>query len=86
MPASLTLSLGTLFAFLLVLARVGGAMVFVPLPGVKTAPEPVRIVLSLGFTLALMARWPHIDLAARHITGICTIGGWLVVLRRGTGS
>ena len=30
MPASLTLSAATLFAFLLVLARVGGALIFVP--------------------------------------------------------
>ena len=35
MPANLTLSTGTLFGFLLVLARVGGALVFVPLPGIR---------------------------------------------------
>ena len=40
MPANLTLSLGTLYGFLLVLARVGGRTVFVPLPGMKGAPEP----------------------------------------------
>jgi hypothetical protein len=42
MPISLTLSAGTLYGFLLVLARVGGALSFVPLPGIKAAPEPVR--------------------------------------------
>jgi flagellar biosynthesis protein FliR len=61
MPASLTLSLGTLYAFLLVLARVGGAVVFVPLPGAASAPQAARIALALSFTLALVGRWPAID-------------------------
>lgn len=61
MPGSLTLSAGTLYAFLLVLTRVGGALVFVPLPGLKGAPQPVRVALALGFTLALFGRWPAID-------------------------
>jgi len=61
MPANLTLSAGTLYGFLLVLARVSGALVFVPLPGVKGAPEPARAALALGFTLALFSRWPEID-------------------------
>ena len=52
-PLTLTLSAGTLYGFLLVLARVGGALIFVPLPGVKSAPEPARVALALGFTLAL---------------------------------
>jgi flagellar biosynthetic protein FliR len=58
MPVSLTLSPGTLYAFLLVLARVSGALIFVPLPGIRSAPEPVRAALALGFTLALYSRWP----------------------------
>jgi len=61
MPASATLSAATLYAFLLVLARVGGALVFVPLPGVKGAPEPVRAALAVGFTLALFPRWPVVE-------------------------
>ena len=73
MPASLTLSVGTLYAFLLVLARVGGALVFVPLPGVKSAPQAARVALALGFTLALSARWPAVD--AEAVTGM-TLAGW----------
>ncbi len=61
MPASLALPAETLYGFLLVLARVGGALVFVPLPGVKGAAEPARAALALGFTLALAARWPAVD-------------------------
>jgi len=64
MPVNTTLPLGTLYAFLLVLTRVGGAFVFVPLPGLQSAPMPARAAFALGFTLALAARWPVIDAAA----------------------
>ncbi len=53
--------MGTLLGFLLVLARVGGALVFVPLPGRDCAAAPARVALALGFTLALMARWPQVE-------------------------
>lgn len=75
MPASLTLSLGTLYAFLLVLARVGGALVFVPLPGLKAAPEPVKAALALGFTMALFSRWPAIESSA---VSVGVLAGWAV--------
>ncbi|HXK07737.1 MAG TPA: flagellar biosynthetic protein FliR [Verrucomicrobiae bacterium] len=75
MPAELTLSAGTLYGFLLVLARVGGALIFVPLPGMKGVPEPARAALALGFTLALFGQWPRID--AGNLTA-ATIAGWVV--------
>jgi flagellar biosynthesis protein FliR len=52
------LSLGTLLSFLLVLARVSGAFVFVPLPGVRSGPEMARAAMSVGLTLALFPLWP----------------------------
>jgi flagellar biosynthetic protein FliR len=61
MPGSLTLSIGTLLGFLLVLVRVTGALVFIPLPGINAGPQPARAALAAGFTLALAARWPAID-------------------------
>src|SRR5215470_6933673 len=61
MPTNLWISLGGLMGFLLVLARVGGALIFVPLPGLRGAPEPTRAALAVGLTLALGARWPVID-------------------------
>jgi flagellar biosynthetic protein FliR len=65
MPADLkfdlTFSAGTLYAFLLVLARVSGALVFVPLPGIRSAAEPARAALVLAFTFALAGRWPVVD-------------------------
>jgi flagellar biosynthetic protein FliR len=73
MPANLTLSAGTLYGFLLVLARVSGALVFVPLPGVKSAPEPARVALALGFTLALYAQWPVVP--ADGVT-VAVLAGW----------
>jgi flagellar biosynthetic protein FliR len=64
MPTELTLSAGTLYAFLLVLARVAGALGFVPIPGIKSAVEPARVALALAFTMALASRWPRVDAAA----------------------
>jgi len=73
MPVSLTFSAQTLYGFLLVLARVAGALVFVPLPGVKGAPEAVRAALALGFTLALFPRWPSAGVAG---VTLATLLGW----------
>ena len=39
---------------------VAGAFVFVPWPGVRGVPEPVRAMFVLGFTLALRPCWPAI--------------------------
>ena len=73
MPGSLTLSTGTLYGFLLVLARVGGSLTFVPLPGMKSAPEPAKIALALGFTLALYGQWPVIRTDGVTVT---TLAAW----------
>jgi len=64
MPTELALSAGTLYAFVLVLARVTGALVFVPLPAIRTAPETARVALAGAVTLALAARWPAVDAAS----------------------
>jgi flagellar biosynthesis protein FliR len=63
MPVNLTFSPELLFSFLLVLARISGAVVFVPLPGMRSVPEPARVALALGMTLALVSRWPAVDSA-----------------------
>ncbi|HEY3839548.1 MAG TPA: flagellar biosynthetic protein FliR [Bryobacteraceae bacterium] len=49
-----------LLGFLLVLARVAGVFVFVPLPGVTASPVAARIVLSFAITLCLLPLWPPI--------------------------
>jgi flagellar biosynthetic protein FliR len=58
-----------------VLVRVGGALIFVPLPGIKAAPEPVRAALTLAFTLALFGQWPHVESAG--ITP-AVLAGWVL--------
>jgi len=47
-----------LLPFLLVLSRIAGFFAFLPLPGGKDSPAVPRIVLALGFTLALFPHWP----------------------------
>jgi flagellar biosynthesis protein FliR len=74
MPTDLTLATSTLFGFLLVLARIGGAFVLVPLPGMRTSLEPARVVLCLGITLALFPQWPAVEGAP----GIVRLAGWVV--------
>jgi flagellar biosynthetic protein FliR len=75
MPGSLVLSLSTLYGFLLVLARVGGALVFLPLPGVKDGPQPARVVLALSLTFALYPAWP---VAAAAESGIGRVAGFIL--------
>lgn len=55
---TLGLPLSTLYAFLLVLARVGGFIVFLPLPGFRAAPDSVRAALALAITFTLFPVWP----------------------------
>ncbi len=59
MPVEPALSLHSVFGFLLVLARVSGALAFVPLPGVTAGPKPVRIIFAVSFTFALFPLWPQ---------------------------
>ncbi len=71
----LKLDAGTLYAFLLVLARVSGIFIFVPLPGIKAGPEAARVVLSLALTFSLVSRWPVVDASA---VNIMLMTGWLL--------
>ena len=73
MPVSLTLSTSLLLGFLLVLARVAGIFVFVPLPGLRAAPDQARVVLALAVALALFPRWPAVDAAATPFR----VAGWM---------
>jgi flagellar biosynthetic protein FliR len=61
MSAELTLSPSALYGFALVLARVSGALVFVPLPGMNAVPPAARVILAGGVTVALASRWPMVD-------------------------
>jgi flagellar biosynthesis protein FliR len=61
MHADLVLSTATLLGFVLTLARVAGAFVFVPLPGMRTGAEIARVVLSIAMTMALFPHWPRVQ-------------------------
>ena len=58
MKLTLGLPLSTLYAFLLVLARVAGVMTFLPVPGFRAAPDAVRVVMALAIAFALFPVWP----------------------------
>jgi len=70
-----SLPLSTVFAFLMVLARVTGAFIFVPIPGMSAAPQPVRIVLALSLTMALFPLWP----APPMTPSVGLLFEWLIV-------
>lgn len=55
---TLGLPLSTVYAFLLVLARVAGFIAFLPVPGFRNAPETVRVLLALVIAFALFPVWP----------------------------
>jgi flagellar biosynthetic protein FliR len=57
MRADAFLGGGILPGFLWTLARVAGVFAFLPLSSVRATPEPVKVVLSLGFTAMLWPLW-----------------------------
>lgn len=57
---TLGLPLSTIYAFLLVLARVAGLIAFLPVPAFRNAPMIVRAVLALVTTIALFPVWPQL--------------------------
>ena len=61
------ISLGSLYAFLLVLARVSGFIVFLPVPGFRNTLDSVRVALALAITVALYPVWPALPNATPSI-------------------
>jgi flagellar biosynthetic protein FliR len=71
----LKLDIGTLYAFLLVLARVSGIFIYLPLPGIRSVNEVARVVLALSTTLVLYPSWPAIAPAG---VNIAVLTGWIL--------
>jgi len=60
MHADLSFPLALPLTFVLVLARLAGAFVFVPMPGREAGPGMARIVFAFASAIALYPRWPHL--------------------------
>ena len=68
---TLGLPLSTMYAFLLVLARVSGLIAFLPVPGIRDAVSPIRIALALCITFALFPVWPSLPNELVEISQLC---------------
>jgi len=69
-PHQLTFPLAMVFGFVLVLARVAGVFIFVPVPGIQAGPAAARVFLAFSVTLALFPRWPNVNLAEPYLGGL----------------
>jgi len=74
MRAEVWISLPVVTGFLLVLARVAGVFVFVPLPGVRSAPAMARAVLAVSLTVALFPQWPSQPVAGLGALAASVVG------------
>ena len=65
------------YSFHYVEDRIGGAFIFVPLPGVRNSPEPVRVIIILAMTLALYPVWPAVatNVGPLELTGLFLVEG-----------
>ncbi len=63
MRAELDFATPLLLGFLLTLARIGGALVFVPFTGFSSAPRLTRLVLAVALAMVLAPFWPRIETA-----------------------
>jgi flagellar biosynthetic protein FliR len=64
-----------LYGFLLVLARMSGIFIFLPLPGFKAGPDAAKIALALALTFGLFSRWPIVEPAPANMVQLT---GWLL--------
>jgi flagellar biosynthetic protein FliR len=75
MHAELHAPVALIYSFLLVLSRVAGSMIFVPLPGFRNASDQARIVLILAITMCLFPVWPVVP----PNPSIVEFAGWIAV-------
>jgi flagellar biosynthesis protein FliR len=64
-----------LYGFLLVLARLAGVFVFLPLPGFEAGPSAAKITLAMILTFGMYSRWPALD----PVPGsMMQLAGWML--------
>jgi flagellar biosynthesis protein FliR len=86
MHTEVSIDFALLYSFMIVLARVSGFLIFVPLPGLNAGPSTGRIVLALALTGCLLplgpavrsdvlfgdlALWIAAESAFGLVTGVC---------------
>lgn len=74
MHAEIAIEAGVLYSFMIVLARVSGFLLLVPLPGLNAGPNLSRVALALALTVCLAPRWP----AARSGALASELGLWIL--------
>jgi flagellar biosynthetic protein FliR len=74
MHGEFSISLSRIFGFLLVLARVSGVILFVPVPGMQSVPDAARILLVFALSVVLMPAWP---LAIPGDAWLGKLPGWI---------
>jgi len=70
------LPVSLLYGFLLVLARISGVFIFIPLPTFRNGPSAAKIVLALALTFALFPLWPKMQPVP---VGLLQMAGWILV-------
>ncbi len=76
MHTEVALPVSLIISFVLVLARVSGVLIFVPLPGMHTGFEMVRVIFAVVTTMALYPRWPVLP---AQPPGMVELAGWLIM-------
>lgn len=64
-----------LYGFLLVLARISGVFVFLPLPGFQAGPSSAKITLAMILTFGMYSRWPVLGSMPESML---QIAGWML--------
>jgi flagellar biosynthesis protein FliR len=64
-----------LYGFLLVLARISGVFVFLPLPGLEAGPSAAKITLAMVLTFGMYSRWPALDPVPQSMV---QLAGWMI--------
>ncbi len=75
MHANPAIPTSVLYGFLLVLARISGVFIFLPLPGLQAGPGAAKITLAVILTLGMYSRWPALGQVPESML---QIAGWML--------
>lgn len=75
MHVSPAIPTSVLYAFLLVLARISGIFVFLPLPGLQAGPSAAKITLAMVLTFGMYSRWPVLNSVPESMP---QVAGWMI--------